>query len=472
MYWWNVNRFTEGSDKSSHISNKNNYKYAKNIDLPVSYFSNSRIPSLNLRNSSQSFLKQFTSKNTTTTMKNTLLIPLRLYRAAYAGLPKEIWTLGVITVINRMGTMVLPFLSVYLTTILDFSLKDAGILISAFGFGSLAGSYIGGKLTDKMGARFVITGSLFIGGLMFIGLQFVDSFFGIFAFVFSASLFGEAYRPAMAVAIGNYAEKEDTGRAMAFNRLAINLGMSAAPSIGGFLAATMGYNWLFWADGITCISAAIFFWRASRKWEVHAKPSTNKAKATSKSSAPYKNMRYMLFLISTFLMGFAFIQWFHTVSVFIKTEWGFDERYIGILMGVSSLMVTVIEMPITHIVEQRRKVKSAIRIGLLLLCVSYLPFALPAHLALCFVSIFLWTMGEILLLPFNNAIPLSMSDEQNRGSFLAWYFMAWSLTNITAPTVGFAFIDSFGYTPFWFFLSGLLGISLLMNLILGDKISQ
>ncbi|MGB0522129.1 MAG: MFS transporter [Flammeovirgaceae bacterium] len=406
-------------------------------------------------------------------MKNTLLIPFRFYKEAYTGLPREIWTIGIITVINRMGTMVLPFLSVYLTTVLNFSLKDAGILASAFGFGSLGGSYIGGKLTDRVGPRLVITASLLFGGVLFICLQFAHSFISIFLLIFSASLFGEAYRPAMSAAIGMYSKPNEAGRAMAFNRLAINLGMSAAPSIGGFIAVTIGYHWLFWVDGLTCIAAALYFWMISKTWKrpMHATNNTLTQKTQDTASqSPIKNTRYMLFLISTFLMGFAFIQWFHTVPVFIKTDWAFDERYIGILMGASSLLVTLIEMPITHIVEQRNKIKFAIRIGLALLCVCYLPFVLSPSLALCFVAMFLWTLGEILLLPFNNAIPLSMSHEKNRGNYLAWYFMTWSLTNITAPTIGFTFIDHYGYTAFWWLLTLLIAISLFMNLVLGEKI--
>lgn len=401
-------------------------------------------------------------------MKNTL----RLYKDAYSDLPKEIWVLSFLTIINRMGTMVIPFLSVYLTTILDFSFKDAGILASAFGFGSMGGSYFGGKLTDKYGSRFVILTSLSVGGLLFICLQFVSSFYSLFLFILLTSLFGEAYRPAMAAAIGDYASVKSRGKAMAFNRLAINLGMSAAPTIGGFVAATLGYHWLFWIDGLTCILASIYFGYVSKTWEKHPEEGKQEMASTEVSKLPYKNPKYLLFLLSTFLMGFAFIQWFHTVPVFIKTDWGFDERYIGILMGLSSLMVTIIEMPITHVVEKRHKIKGAIRVGLVLLAISYIPFVLPSHLGLCFVAVVLWTMGEILLLPFNNAIPLSMGAGKTRGTYLAWYFMTWSLANITAPTVGLSFADRFGFDSFWLLLTALVAISWLMNVVLGEKIMK
>ena len=73
------------------------------------------------------------------------------YLNTFRGLSKEVWWLALITLINRAGTMVIPFLSLYLTTNLHFSLDDVAWIMTAFGFGSLAGSWIGGKLTDKIG---------------------------------------------------------------------------------------------------------------------------------------------------------------------------------------------------------------------------------------------------------------------------------------------------------------------------------
>ena len=71
-----------------------------------------------------------------------------LYRNAFAGLSRPAWMLAVVMLINRSGAMVVPFLSVYLTEHLHFSLKQAGLVLSLFGMGSLCGSFLGGYLTD------------------------------------------------------------------------------------------------------------------------------------------------------------------------------------------------------------------------------------------------------------------------------------------------------------------------------------
>lgn len=80
--------------------------------------------------------------------------------------------------------MVIPFLSLYLKEDLDFSVGDVGWVMSAFGLGSVAGSWIGGKLTDKLGYYKVMVRSLLTTGFLFIILQFMHTFasicFGIF----------------------------------------------------------------------------------------------------------------------------------------------------------------------------------------------------------------------------------------------------------------------------------------------------
>ena len=137
---------------------------------------------------------------------------IQLYKDAWSGHPREIWSLFFLTLINRFGTMVFPFLAVYLTTVLGFPLKQTGILTGAYGLGALVGSYLGGKLADKYGTAIIITTGLLISGCTFIFLQFATSFGSLFLLIFIASLFGEAYRPAVMSTVGSFVPENQTGR--------------------------------------------------------------------------------------------------------------------------------------------------------------------------------------------------------------------------------------------------------------------
>lgn len=60
---------------------------------------------------------------------------LTLYRDAYSGLSPSLWWLSIVMLINRAGTMVIPFMTLYLTQYLDYSISKAGIIMAVFGIG-------------------------------------------------------------------------------------------------------------------------------------------------------------------------------------------------------------------------------------------------------------------------------------------------------------------------------------------------
>ncbi len=392
---------------------------------------------------------------------------LQLYKESYAGHPKEVWALATITFINRMGTMVLPFLTVYLTTVLGFSYADAGLIASAFGFGSLVGSFLGGRLSDKFGANPIIVISLMTGGIFFICLQFATSFYELFAMIFFTSMFGEAYRPSMTTAIGDYVPKTETSRSMSLIRLAINLGMTGGPTIGGIVAVSLGYHWLFWLDGLTCIFAAIIFFLVSRHWKKQAQANGTIAKVIEDDGSvpipPLKNPNYIIFLLGTFFIGFVFIQWFHSVPVFFKNVWNFQEDVIGIVIGLSCLIIVIIEMPLIHSIEKAGKIHQYTLIGIFLIGVSYLLFFFKGSFAMAMAAVTIWTCGEMIFMPLNNATPLNMSTKSNRGEYMAYFWIMWSVVNIAAPIGSLMFIDYFGFEAFWVFLFAMSMVSLGFN---------
>ena len=169
----------------------------------------------------------------------------RHYVANFQGLSKEIWLLSLVTFINRAGAMVIPFLSLYLVSEKGFSLPQVGWIMTGYGLGSLLGNWMGGKLTDRIGFYKTIVISLFLGGLGFISIQFIDSFEGLVIGLFGLMWAVDLYRPGIFVAADVYSKKENLTRSIGLIRLAINLGFSIGPVIGGILIAHVSYNSIF-----------------------------------------------------------------------------------------------------------------------------------------------------------------------------------------------------------------------------------
>jgi predicted MFS family arabinose efflux permease len=169
----------------------------------------------------------------------------KLYKDAYSGLSKNSWYLSVVMLINRSGTMVVPFLSIYCIQQLHFSIVQAGTIMALFGVGALAGAFLGGKLVDKIGFYDMQVGALITGGLLFLLLGFLENYTVLAIGSFVLSLCNESFRPANSAAIAHYSNDSNKTRSYSLNRLAINLGWAVGGGLGGFLAS-INYHLLFW----------------------------------------------------------------------------------------------------------------------------------------------------------------------------------------------------------------------------------
>ena len=67
-----------------------------------------------------------------------LTATINLYKNAYTGVNRRMWLLGIVMLINRSGTMVLPFMTLYCKHI-GYSTKQAGYVVAIYGIGSLVG---------------------------------------------------------------------------------------------------------------------------------------------------------------------------------------------------------------------------------------------------------------------------------------------------------------------------------------------
>ena len=214
--------------------------------------------------------------------------------------------------------MVVPFLTIYCTQKLNFSIVQAGMIMSIFGLGSVFGAFIGGKITDKIGFYYLQVGALLSGGLMFILIGFLESFLSLALGTFILSMCNESFRPANSTAVAYYSNENTRTRSYSLNRLAVNLGWSFGGALGGFIAS-YDYHLLFILDGATNILSAILLMKLlpvvkKQKTEKHEheKPLILSA---------YRDKLYLVFILLTTLFASCFFQLFTLQTVFFKSEW-------------------------------------------------------------------------------------------------------------------------------------------------------
>jgi predicted MFS family arabinose efflux permease len=378
----------------------------------------------------------------------------KTYRNAYSGLSRQTWLLSLIMLINRSGTMVVPFMSLYLTSPeMGYSVGQAGIVFGLFGAGAFFGAWLGGRLTDRIGFYPVQLFTLTVGGLLFMLLGQMKTYPLICTFTFALSFVNEAFRPANSTAIAFFSKEENRTRSYALNRLAINLGWAVGSGLGGFLAH-INYELLFWVDGFTNIGAAFLMW-------LLLKPVSYKLPAKAIVHEPvqrsaYKDKTYIRFILITMLFASCFFQLFNNLPLYFEKDLHFSTPFIGVLMASNGIIIALVEMVMIYKLEGKRNPMQYISIGVLIVGISFLLLTIPgAAVAVAVSMMILVTFGEILSMPFMNSYWIARTQAANRGQYAALYTMAWSAAQTLGPMLGAQVADRAGFTVLWFSVGGL-----------------
>ena len=365
----------------------------------------------------------------------------------YRGLSIEVWHLALATLINRAGAMVIPFLSLYLTNSLGFSLGQAGWVMTCYGIGSVTGVYLGGKLSDKIGYFKVMYNSLLVTGVVFVLLQFVEQFYFFCGGIFLLTLVADAFRPAIWVALNDYSKPANRTRSVTLVRLAINLGFSVGPAMGGLIITYISYKGLFWVDGITCMMAGILILRYLRQKSPVA---SKEEKSERQKRSPYRDRQYMTFWFAMFLVGFTFMQYFSTIPLYYREKLMMTEDHIGLMLAMNGFLIFLLEMPIVHSLERGRLDDLKIVIGgTALLLLSFLVLNLSLWIGIAISGIILMTFGEMLGFPFSNSYALDRAKKGSQGAYMAMYSMSFSFAHILGPNVGLQLSENFGFAFTW-----------------------
>lgn len=382
------------------------------------------------------------------------------YQQAYTGLPREAWILSMVEFINRSGSMVFFFMVLYLTQNFGVSAAKAGHAITIYGLGALLGAYLGGKLTDSMGAYRVQKFSLIFSGIIYIVMGQLNSYWWILLAMFILGVLGEALHPANATAMSQVCPAELRTKGFALNRLAVNLGIMIGPLVGGYLAL-INYKLLFWIDGITCLLAAIIF---QILFKNATRPAVQENKETTTPPiALLHDIFFLKILVLVFFLGLVFVQLFSTFSLYCKTVYGLQENYIGLLLSINTIIIALFEM----ILMERLKntyLHHIIAVGSFLLCLGFALMPLGRGLLYAAFTVVVWTHGEMLSLPPLTTLIANHSHDSVRGKYMGLYSFAFSLSLAIGPTIGTTIYSTFGPNMLWLGC-GIMGVLLSLGFL-------
>ena len=391
-------------------------------------------------------------------MTSTSLDSLRTHiRTTAGGFPRTFWVLFWGTLVNRAGSFVLMYLTVYLTQVRGYPVQTAGLVASLYGAGALLSGLLGGHLADHIGRRATMVGALTFGGLGMIGLGFARDLNVIAPAAFLVALMGEAYRPAMQAAVADLVPPHDRVRAFGLVYWVVNIGFSIGALAGGILAST-SFLLLFLVDGLTSLLFAILIARAvpeTRPVLAPHAPERRRRGLVHDFLVPYRDGPFGLFILLCALILIVFWQHVSTMPIDMA-ERGVSRTWLGAVLAINGVAIVILQ-PLVAPALQRRNRSRVLAAGAALVGLGFGLNALAHGPALFGLGVVIWTLGEICVLPIGNAVVADIAPADMRGRYQGAYGLSFGLAGFVAPLLGTFVFERLGTAWLW---GGCLAIGL------------
>ena len=356
-------------------------------------------------------------------------------------LPAAVHVLCFGSFVNRAGSFVMVFMTIYASEQLGFGVAFAANCFGVFGLGSVISSLAGGLLADRFGRKPIMLLALFGGAIALTSMPFATGPWSFLTMVLTFSLAVEMYRPAASAMMGDLVDQAQRPLAFALMYIAFNLGFAFAAPIGGVLAQH-SFRWLFWGDALTSAAYGliiVFFIKetlprhsAEPDAAADSTASNHSQKATwSEALAHMKGDRtFVLFSFATLLTSLVFTQAFSTLPIYMS-QLGFSKEQVGWLLSTNGILIVLCQLPFTHFLNRFHRVL-VILCGELLLAAGFGLTTFAETAPMFFLTIVIWTLGEVCQAAFKQSLVADLAPASMRGRYMGVF----SLCHAVGLTVG------------------------------------
>ncbi|MFJ8075624.1 MDR family MFS transporter [Streptomyces sp. NPDC096176] len=366
-----------------------------------------------------------------------------------SGLPKGFWWLWTSTLVNRTGAFVLTFLSLYLTQELGYSAWYAGLVIALHGLGGVAGSPLGGMLTDRWGRRPTMISMHLAGAACAAALAVVSSAWGIAVVVLLMGVAMQAVRPAISAMIADMVPEAEHGRAYALNYWALNLGFAVA-ALGGGAAIFLGYRTLFVVDALaTALCALIVFLRLAETRPKARVDAATGALADQQVTVldVLKDAPFRTLVLLNLLVCLIFTAPWVGLPLTMAGE-GLSADSYGMVIAVNGVVIVALQLLVNRITDKRSPA-ALLTVSSLLFAVGTGATALAGTPLVFAATVVVWTLGEMVHVPTNAAATARLAPAHARGRYQGVMGMSWAVAGFVAPILAGWVVDGPGPDVLW-----------------------
>ena len=353
-------------------------------------------------------------------------------------LPREVQLLQVGGLMNAFGNgLVLPFLLIYLHNERGIGLGVAGLVLATNAAVSLISGPISGALVDRFGGKVMLTVALGFLTAGFAGYAFMDHAWHGFLASAITGIGNGAFWPSQSTLLAGLTTREQRSATFGMQRVIMNLGIGLGGVVGGFVASE-SFQALFFLDALTFVLYAAVLGVFVPDPGRHERG----AERAGSYLTIFRHGVFMALMVLNAVYIGAGLSQIEVLPAFAKNEVGISERGIGWLFFINTIVIVVLQLPITRLVEGRRRVPLLALIGFvsaaawLLVPVTELVSAGAAAFALLAIAVSVFAIGECLHGAVQPTLVVDLADPRLLGRYMAISALSWQVGFTVGPAIG------------------------------------
>jgi MFS family permease len=398
---------------------------------------------------------------------NSLLVKTKRIYNEY---PRAFWVYNIIVFFDRLGGFMLyPFFALYLTQKFDIGMSTVGILFAVFSITGIAGSALGGALTDRMGRKTVIIASLLLSSLSALGMGFAPTIGLLVAVIVIVGTMSSIGHPAHEAVVADLLPQEKRAEGYGIIRVVFNIAVIIAPPIAGLLIAN-SYLTLFIVDAVISVVAAavVLFGLPETKPQPHAHAKPESMKQTFAGyGRVFKDVPFVAFISVSIMMTLVYMNMNSTLGFYLRDQHGLPEISYGALLSINATMVVFLQFWVTRRIE-RYKPMLIMAAGSLLYALGFALYGFVSTMALFVTAMVIITIGEMVVSPIQQSTVAQFAPEAMRGRYMAVSGLSWSLSFMVGPYFAGLILDGSNPNLLWI-LCGFIGLLATLGFVTLNK---
>lgn len=343
----------------------------------------------------------------------------------YAGLKKEIYVLFIGKLVTAMGSFVWPMLTFFLTTKLGMTDGQSTLLLATASVLSFPAALLGGKLADRFSRKSIIIVFDFLTISFYLLAAILPLTFGTAIILFLAGLFQTLESPAYDALNSDYSTSAQREKAYSLSYLGFNLGYIVGASVAGILFEKF-LRLAFCINGLSILISTVLIIFFVHPENAISQDTEGMKENYSEYELPidekisvFTVLKQRPVLIYMLLLGCIASMPANLVGILLplqlkETLGAAGATIYGYLNSLNGFVVIVFTPIFTVLLKKLTEIPKTI-LGLLLFIAGNAFFSTQTAVAMLFVGMFVFTLGEVISVLGSNPYTSRRVPASHRG---------------------------------------------------------